>query len=95
MLHVSAPAAMWILVSLQCVGLASAVFARLSEGSSGQAVGQWLFLLSLGLVGLGTMVALSMGPGYWLSSAATLSLMIIAGTCDFSRSRERRIEAQL
>jgi hypothetical protein len=95
MLHVSAPAAMWILASLQLVGLASALFARLSEGSSGQSAGQWLFLVSLGLVGLGTMGALSMGPGYWLSSAATLSLMIVTATCDFSRCRERRIEAQV
>ena len=34
------------------------------------------------------MLALGMGlVGYWLPSAATLAVMVVAATCDFSRAQ--------
>ena len=80
------PAAFWMLAAIQVLGLASAWFARLSEGSAGQTTCQWLFFCCLTLVGIATITALQLGPGSWLTSGSTLSLMVLAATCDFSRS---------
>jgi hypothetical protein len=76
------------LAGIQIVGLASAAVARLSEGSSRQKSGQRLFLACLGLVGAATIVSVFMGPGCWLSSGTTFSLMVLGATCDFSYSRK-------
>lgn len=74
------------LLAAQLLGLASAALARLSEGSRYQASGQRLFFASLGLVGLTIVAALLLGPGYWLTSGATFSLMVLTATCDFSHT---------
>ena len=73
----------WILVSIQIVGLASAWLARLSEGSRGQSSCQWLFFGCLALMGLTTMISLAVGPKYWLVSGATLSVMVLGAVWDF------------
>ncbi|MCL4190829.1 MAG: hypothetical protein KJZ87_03720 [Thermoguttaceae bacterium] len=73
-----------ILGVIQAVGLISAALARLSEGSGRQAASQRLFLACLALVGGCTVVSLVLGPGYWLTSGTTLSLMVLAATCDFN-----------
>ena len=78
----------WLLITVQLLGLFSAWIARLSEGSSRQAVAQRFFLGSLALVGTGTLLSLGLGPSYWLSSGVVLSLMVLATTCDFKPSRE-------
>jgi hypothetical protein len=76
----------WAVAAIQVLGLLLAWMARLSEGSRRQTLCQRLFFAALVLVGLGTIVLLGMGPGYWLVSGTTLSLMVLTVTCDFSRS---------
>jgi len=63
----------------------SAWLARLSEGSARQAACQRFFLACLLLVGLGTIASLALVPTYWVASGTTLSLMVLAATCDFRR----------
>ena len=75
-------AAFWILTLVEVLGLASAWFARLSEGSPRQALCQRLFFGCLVLVGVAMIPALKLGPGFWFSSGTTLSLMILAVTYD-------------
>ncbi len=77
-----------LLLAVQLLGLFSAWIARLSEGSSRQAISQRFFLGFLVLVGAATLVAFGLGPGYWLSSGAVLSVMVLAATCDFERSHQ-------
>lgn len=76
---------LWVWVCLQLVGIGSAWLARLSEGSAHQTRCQWLFMISLFLIGLATMAALWQRPGYWLGLAITLSSMILVAICDFRR----------
>jgi hypothetical protein len=80
------PAAFWTLIFMQFLGLASAWFARVSEGSTRQAVCQRFFFVCLTVMGAATIVALRLGPGSWFSSGSTLAVMALAATCDFSRS---------
>jgi len=75
-----------LLVVIQLLGLFSAWIARLSEGSSRQTAAQRLFFVSLGLVGVATLVSLGLGPGAWLSSAVVLSVMVVGTVCDFRPS---------
>lgn len=77
-----------LLGGIQLLGLTSAAVARLSEGSSRQRSGQRLFLACLGLVGAATVVSVFLGPGCWLSSGTTFSLMVLGATCDFNHSRK-------
>jgi hypothetical protein len=73
----------WFLGLIQIAGLASAWLARLSEGSSRQASCQRLFVALLAVIGLVTMVFVTLGVRYWLASGATLSVMILAAIWDF------------
>ena len=75
---------------VQVFGLGSAWFARLSEGSSRQAICQRLFFGCLVLVGVAMIPAAKLGPGFWLSSGATLSLMILAVTYNVNPSRDEK-----
>ncbi len=75
----------WSLASIQLIGLLSACLARLSEGSVRQVACQRFFLACLLLVGLGTIASLTLIPAYWVASGTTLSLMVLAATCDFRR----------
>jgi len=82
------PAALWLLVAAQILGVLSAFAARFSEGSPRQAISQAMFLGVLPLMGVATLLALAVGPGCWLGCAATLAVMILTVTCDFRRGRE-------
>lgn len=73
----------WTLALIQGLGLTSAWLARLSEGSRGQASCQWLFFGCLALVGLTAMATVTLGPRYWLTSGATLGVMIVGAIWDF------------
>jgi hypothetical protein len=80
--------AIYVLGAVQVLGLMSAMLARLGEGSHWQPATQRLFIVCLALVGMETMLALALGlVGCWLPSAATLSVMVIAATCDFGRTQ--------
>ncbi len=78
---------LWLFVAAQVLGVSTAWLARLSEGKPHQVVSQWMFLGVLPLVGMATMVALAVGPGYWLASSVTLAFMVLTVTCDFRGSR--------
>lgn len=77
---------LWAFGCVQIAGLVTAWIARISEGSATQLLFQRLFLLFLLANGLATMYAMQMGAGYWLSSAATLGVMVLAAVCDFRQA---------
>jgi hypothetical protein len=83
------PLLLCCLGTIQLLGLISAAVVRLSEGSPQQTAWHRAFLACLGLVGVSTILS-SMGAaaGYWISSGTTLSVMVIAATCDFGRSAD-------
>ncbi|MDZ4820575.1 MAG: hypothetical protein SGJ20_16540 [Planctomycetota bacterium] len=76
----------WCFALIEACGLITAVVARVGEGSHRQIVLHRLFMLFLVLNGAGAMLAVRIGPGLWLSSAATLGVMIVAAVCDFRQS---------
>ena len=82
------PAVLWLLIAVQLLGVLSACVARLSEGSSRQAISQGAFFGTLSLMGPATMVALAVGPGCWLACSTSLAVMVLMVTCDFRGSRE-------
>jgi hypothetical protein len=80
--------ALWLLVCVQLLGIGSAWTARISQGSSLQALTQRVFFTTLLLMGFATTFALAVGPGIWLACAASLSVMVLVVTCDFGIDRE-------
>jgi hypothetical protein len=82
------PAVLWLLVAMQFIGVLSAFVARVSEGTSHQAFSQGMFLGSLTLMGVATLIALAIGPGCWLACCTALAIMILMVTCDFRNCRE-------
>ncbi len=81
----------WALGILQIAGLASAWLARLTEGSPRQASCQRIFLGCLGLIGLATMLSVTLGPRYWVTTCTTLALMVLGAIWDFRA--EPRVES--
>ncbi len=79
---------LWLFIGAQVLGVFSAWFARLSEGSPRQQVIHWLFFGILSLMGVITILALSIGPGCWIACSTTLAFMILTVTCDFRQSQE-------
>jgi hypothetical protein len=69
--------------TIQILGLIVAVATRLAEGSCRQIWCQVLFFASMVLVGLVTIAALRLGPGCWMVSGTTFSVMVLTVTCDF------------
>jgi hypothetical protein len=84
---IESPSAVWLLISVQAIGLVSAWLARVSEGSSHQALSHSFFLVCLAIVGLAAVAGLAIGPGYWLMAATTLATMILIAVCDFRADR--------
>jgi hypothetical protein len=82
------PAALWLLVAVQILGVLTGFAARFSEGSPRQAIIHGLFFAVLLLMGVATLVALAVGPGCWLGCATTLAVMILTVTCDLRRGCE-------
>lgn len=82
------PNVLWVFIAVQLFGLASAWTARLSEGSTCQSVSQCIFFVALPAIAAITAFALDLGPGFWLISATTMTVMILTVTCDFRASRE-------
>ncbi|MGD9719769.1 MAG: hypothetical protein AB7O59_00960 [Pirellulales bacterium] len=83
MAYLESTSFVWTLGFVQFAGLVSAWLARMSEGSRGQSSCHWLFLACLGLIGMGTMVSVSLGPRYLLFSCLTLSIMVLVAVWDF------------
>lgn len=89
------PLLAYLIIMVQVLGLLAACLARRSEGSPHQTVCQYLFLgllLLVGAVAVGS--AAFLGPGWWLSSGTTLSVMTLGATAEFGRppqlTRRRR-----
>jgi hypothetical protein len=78
----------WTIFTVQLLGMASAWFARLSEGSTRQVGFQRLFFVSLVAVGLATMASLRFPPPYWVISAVTFTMTIMVVIYDFGRSEQ-------
>ena len=74
-------------VLVQLLGLASVLFARLSERSRAQNYSQRCFFGCLCLVGCAALGAVLLGNGYWLSCGTTLALMAVGVTFDRGGSR--------
>lgn len=81
-----------LVVAAQALGLSSAWLARRSEGSAWQSHFQQLFVLSMVLVGVGTIAAMGLGPCSWLASGTTFSVMVVAATCDFRQPTEAEFD---
>ena len=80
------PVLVLVLASIEALGLVSAWLARIGEGSRRQSSFQLFFLGCLGMVGAAAIMSLGLPPGYWLSCGATLSVMVLAATCDFHKT---------
>lgn len=76
-----------VLTALQAVGLTSAWIARKTEGSACERLSQRVFYGCLAAVGMATIVAVGLGPCYWLASGGTLSAMVLTVTYDPDPSR--------
>jgi hypothetical protein len=81
----------WFLGAIQVLGLASAWLARVGERSACRRWYQGLFCGFLVLVSIGAFFAMQVGPGASITSGATLAIMVLAATCDFSSRGEAAI----
>ena len=81
----------WLFGAIQVLGLACGGVTRLSQGSRWQSACQHLFLGCLALVGAAALLSFGLGPGCWLTTGFTLSLMVLTVTCDFSRSQQATV----
>ncbi|MEX0937385.1 MAG: hypothetical protein WDZ59_05955 [Pirellulales bacterium] len=73
----------WTFGAVQIGGLVAAWLTRLSQGQSCQSCCQWAFLVALSMVAITTMASVIADNGSWVVPAGTLSIMILAATCDF------------
>jgi undecaprenyl pyrophosphate phosphatase UppP len=73
----------WFLAVLMVGGLLCGWLARVSEGSRWQTCFQRVFFSSLAVVGMITVAALWVGPGYCLSAGTTMAVMSLVATWDF------------
>ncbi len=80
-------AACWVLGCIPAFGLATAVLARVCKGSRARAHCQRVFVGTLAFVAVAAIASLGMRPECWLTCSFTLSGMVLAVTCDFSRPR--------
>ncbi len=79
------------MMGVQIVGLASAWYARIGEGSKHQVTSQLLFFICLGLVGGATIGALLTSPGTCVMTGATLPIMVLGATWDFSAGKRAMV----
>ena len=75
-------------VLVQLLGIASMLFARVSERSKAQHYSQRCFFGCLVLVGSAALAAVSLGSGAWLSCGITLAVMAVGATIDGGRRSE-------
>ena len=76
----------WLLIAVELFGLASAIVARISEGSRRETWCQRIFLAVMGVVGVVAITSLGFGPDCWLAAGGTFSLMVLIATTDFAHS---------
>ena len=78
----STPSGIWLLASIQVLGAATALMARLGERSAFQSSCHRVFMAALLLVGIATAASLTMGPGVALIGGASLAIMAVAAVCE-------------
>lgn len=78
-------------VGVLATGLLSAWFARIGAGSPQQTLSHALFFGCLPMVAGATIISVGIGPGYWLASASTFAVMVLAATAETRRSREAQV----
>jgi len=83
MVNAGADSAVWCLVILQALGLASAWLARAGQYSPWGVIYQRVFLGFMALVGTATVAAMAVGPCACLASGTTLMVMVVAAICEF------------
>jgi hypothetical protein len=79
---------LWWLAGVQTLGLASAWFARIHQGSHRQSGSQWLFLTLLALVGATTLAAALTSPAGSVVCGTTLAVMVLTAVWDFDSGRK-------
>jgi hypothetical protein len=72
----------WLLASIQILGGATALLARLGERSAFQSSCHRLFIASMLLVGIATAASLALGPPVALIGGASLAVMSVAAVCE-------------
>ena len=81
------PLVFWAAAAVQVLGLASVLFARLPRSSKTHDYCRGIYVGSLVVLGLATMVAIGSGSGYWAWCGTTFSLMCVGGTFDIGTLR--------
>lgn len=74
--------------AVQVLGVMTAGFARVVEGTRHERLGHWLCLVGLAVIGTACGVAVRLGPDAAASCAVTLAVMTLVAVCDFG-SRPR------
>lgn len=78
---------LWWLAVVQVFGLVSAWMLRVHEGSHQQSSWQFVFFISLAMVGLTTLAAALTGPCWCLVSGSTLAVMVLTVVWDFDAGK--------
>ena len=80
------PAILCCLGVVQLLGVISAIATRLGEACPSAKASQWVFLVCLAMVAASTAIMVGAGSCTWLTSGATLSLMVLTAVWDFGAS---------
>ena len=78
----------WIMLTVVLLGVIGTAVARAHLTCPLRRCGRVFFFLSLLLVGLGTLAALSVGSSLWVAGGAMLALMAIGSTWDAGHVRQ-------
>lgn len=78
-----------ILASLNGVGLASTLIARVSLGTAWQSLAHGFFIFCLLMIGVLTPLSFVWGVAYCMACGTTLAVMAVTAVLDFERHRER------
>jgi len=78
-----------ILASLNGVGLASTLVARVSLGTNWQSLGNGFFIFCLLMIGVLTPLSFVWGVAYCMACGTTLAVMAVTAVLDFERHRDR------
>ena len=79
---------LWWIAAIQALGLASAWYARVHQGSHRQSASQFVFLLLLALVGATTLAAAVTSPAGSVVGGTTMAAMVLATVWDFHGGRK-------
>ena len=81
--YLDQPAVLCLLGVIQVLGLISAFATRISRRSSRRNASQWVFVGCLALVAAAALLTVGKPTGCWLTSGATISLMVVTAVGEF------------